>query len=101
VFLMAALLKGRHPLVCCSPFTDGPAIHEYVLSAIFAADMALKFRLAFREHEQLVGCPKRILQRYMRWEPPAPHAGGSGCSVNEERLQVAWCHSHGSAACHT
>lgn len=60
-------LTVRHSLVCCSPFTDGPAIHEYVLSAIFAVDMALKFRLAFREHEQLVGCPKRILQRYLRW----------------------------------
>ena len=89
-----------HSLVCCSPFTDGPAIHEYVLSAIFAVDMALKFRLAFREHEQLVGCPKRILQRYMRWDPPAPHAGRSGCSVNEEWLQVARCHGHSSAACH-
>ena len=59
-------LTVHHPSMHCSPFTDGPAIHEYVLSAIFAVDMALKFRLAFREHEQLVGCPKRILQRYMR-----------------------------------
>ena len=59
-------LKVHLLWVCCSPFTDGPAIHEYVLSAIFAVDMVLKFRLAFREHEQLVGCPKRILRRYMR-----------------------------------
>lgn len=54
------------PLLRCSPFTDAPAIHEFVLSAIFLVDMVLKFRLAFREHEQLVGDPKRIRQRYMR-----------------------------------
>lgn len=37
-----------------------------MLSTIFAVDMVLKFRLAFRKQEQLVGCPKRILHRYLR-----------------------------------
>lgn len=50
-----------------SPYSDSPAVHEYVLTAIFLIDMVVKFRLAFVEHEQLVTDPRRIRARYLRY----------------------------------
>lgn len=51
----------------CSRYTDSPAVHEYMLSAIFLFDMVVKFHLAFVEHEQLVTDPHRIRARYLRY----------------------------------
>ena len=53
-----------HIVLPCSPFTDLPAYHEYILTTVFLVDMALKFRLAYRDQEQLIGDPRRIRQRY-------------------------------------
>ncbi len=64
-----------------SPFDDMPAINEYVLSAIFLVDMILKFRLAYRKNEQLIGDPSTIRTRYLRCESATPSA---------YRLKPAW-----------
>ena len=49
-----------------SPLSDGPAIQELVLSFIFVTDMLLRFRVAYRDQEQLVTDPSKIAQRYLR-----------------------------------
>ena len=48
------------------PFSNAASLHEYVLTTIFLADLVLKFRLAFRSQEQLIGDPAQIRKRYFK-----------------------------------
>ena len=50
------------------PYRDGQAIMYYVLLLLFAADMAVRFRLAYYDNAGLVTSSRAIADRYMRWE---------------------------------
>ena len=56
------------------PFTDAAGLIEYVLSAIFAADMFLMFRVAYRDNEAYVTDAKKIAAKYSECGP-APRYG--------------------------
>lgn len=78
-----------------SPFGDMPAIHEYVLSAIFLVDMILKFRLAYRKDEQLIGDPSTIRTRYLRCEMRERHPLGLQAEVSTLQTERhAWLPQH-------
>jgi len=76
-----------------SPFDDMPAINEYVLSAIFLADMILKFRLAYRKNEQLIGDPSIIRTRYLRCESATPSGLQAEASARQTERH-AWLPQH-------
>ncbi len=53
-------------LVCslCRPFTDTAGVIEFFLTAIFAVDMFLMFRVAYRDNEAYVTDRSKIAAKY-------------------------------------
>lgn len=54
------------PSVCCSPYTDGNAVFNYIFMVIFLVDSCLSFRVAIIENDILITDSREIAKNYLR-----------------------------------
>jgi len=52
--------------VCCSPYTDGNAVFNYIFMVIFFVDSCLSFRVAIIENDILITDSREIAKNYLR-----------------------------------
>ena len=59
-------LPNDNPTNSTEPFNDAQAVIEYLLFAVYLADIFVRFRLAFHSDQGLVTSPRMIAQRYVK-----------------------------------